>query len=98
MLATPSPVSGVVSSSKGLTRPSISKKKTELFRENLKMSYKVELNLRELICVEQAIEDRIERCETRIAKCNELGMASASAEWQERINAAKAVLAIVKNS
>ena len=39
MLATPSPVSGVVSSSKGLTRPSISKKKTELFRENLKMSY-----------------------------------------------------------
>ena len=38
MLATPSPVSGVVSSSKGLTRPSISKKKTELFRENLKMN------------------------------------------------------------
>tara|TARA_R100001163_G_scaffold41823_1_gene31669 strand:+ start:313 stop:579 length:267 start_codon:yes stop_codon:yes gene_type:complete len=39
VLATPSTVSGVVSSSKGLTRPSISKKKTELFRENLKMSY-----------------------------------------------------------
>ena len=62
------------------------------------MSYKVELSLRQLICVEQAIEDRIERCETRLAKCNELGVKGAAAEWQERINAARAVLAIVKNS
>ena len=61
------------------------------------MSYKVELNLRELICVEQAIEDRIERCETRIAKCNELGM-SLTDMWEERLNAAKSVLDIVKNS
>ena len=98
MLATPSPVSGVVSSSKGLTRPSISKKKTELFRENLKMSYKVELNLRELICVEQALEDRIERCETRLAKCNELGVTNAATEWQERINTAKAVLKVIKHT
>ena len=62
------------------------------------MKFTPELSLNQLICVEQALEDRIERCETRIAKCNELGMASASAEWQERINAAKAVLKIVKNS
>ena len=62
------------------------------------MSHKVELSIRQLICVEQALEGRIEECEKRIAKCNELGMASASAEWQERINAAKAVLKIVKNS
>ena len=61
------------------------------------MSYKVELNLRELICVEQAIEDRIERCETRIAKCNELGM-SLTAQWEERLNVAKSVLDIVKDS
>ncbi len=62
------------------------------------MSYKVELSLRQLICVEQAIEDRIKRCEERLAKCNELDMTSAAGEWQERINAAKAVLSIVKNS
>ena len=45
-----------------------------------------------------AIEGRIEHCEKRQAKCNELGATSAATEWQERINAAKAVLAIVKNS
>ena len=62
------------------------------------MNFKVELSLNELVCVEQALEDRIERCEERLAKCNELGVTSAAVEWQERINAAKAVLAIVKNS
>ena len=61
------------------------------------MSYKVELNLRELICVEQALEGRIEECEKRIAKCNELGM-SLTDMWEERLNAAKSVLDIVKNS
>ena len=62
------------------------------------MSYKVELSINELVCVEQALEDRIERCEERLAKCNELGVTGAAGEWQERINAARAVLAIVKNS
>jgi len=62
------------------------------------MSYKVELSLNQLICVEQALEDRIERCEKRLAKCNELGVTNAAVEWQERINAAKAVMKIVKNS
>ena len=62
------------------------------------MNFKVELSLNELVCVEQALEDRIERCEKRLAKCNELGVTSAAVEWQERINAARAVLAIVKNS
>ena len=62
------------------------------------MSFKVELSLNELVCVEQALEDRIERCEKRLTKCNEVGATSAAGEWQERINAAKAVLAIVKNS
>ena len=62
------------------------------------MSFQVELNLSQVVLVEQAIEDRIERCEKRLAKCNELDMMSAAGEWQERINAAKAVLGIVKNS
>ena len=62
------------------------------------MSFQVELNLSQVVLVEQAIEDRIERCEKRLAKCNELDMMSAAGEWQERINAAKAVLKIVKNT
>ena len=62
------------------------------------MSFQVELNLSQVVLVEQAIEDRIERCEKRLAKCNELGATGPAVEWQERINAAKAVLAIVKNS
>tara|TARA_A100001201_G_scaffold46850_1_gene47314 strand:+ start:433 stop:621 length:189 start_codon:yes stop_codon:yes gene_type:complete len=62
------------------------------------MNFKVELSLSEVVCVEQALEDRIERCEKRLAKCNELGIKKGARDWQERINAAKAVLAIVKNS
>tara|TARA_B100000427_G_scaffold241579_1_gene204526 strand:- start:654 stop:839 length:186 start_codon:yes stop_codon:yes gene_type:complete len=61
------------------------------------MSHKVELSIRQLICVEQALEGRIEECEKRIAKCNELGM-SLTDTWEERLNAAKSVLDIVKNS
>ena len=62
------------------------------------MSFQVELNLSQVVLVEMAIEGRIEHFEKRQVKCNELGATSAATEWQERINAAKAVLAIVKNS
>ncbi len=61
------------------------------------MSHKVELSIRQLICVEQALEGRIEECEKRIAKCNELGI-SLTDMWKERLDAAKSVLDIVKNS
>ena len=61
------------------------------------MNHKVELSIRQLICVEQALEGRIEECEKRIAKCNELGM-SLTAQWEERLNVAKSVLDIVKDS
>ncbi len=62
------------------------------------MSFQVELNLSQVVLVEMAIEGRIEHCEKRLAKCNELGIKKGARDWQERINAAKAVLAIVKNS
>ena len=62
------------------------------------MSFQVELNLSQVVLVEMAIENRIEHCEKRQAKCNELGATSAATEWQERINAAKAVLHVIKNS
>ena len=62
------------------------------------MSFQVELNLSQVVLVEQAIEGRIEHCEKRLAKCNEVGATSAAVEWQERINAAKAVLHVIKNS
>ena len=62
------------------------------------MQFTPELSLNQLICVEQALEDRIERCETRLAKCNELGVTNAATEWQERINTAKAVLKVIKHT
>jgi hypothetical protein len=63
-----------------------------------KMKFTPELSLNQLICVEQALEDRIERCETRLTKCIELGVTNAATEWQERINTAKAVLKVIKHT